>query len=370
MANYRLEALVSWMQQEGVELIVIEDCEERRNSSLRYLSGHPSDALFFLHASGASLLVAWDLPLAEIHATADALVSYSEFQRSPIQAIAGVARRYGLSKGARIELPAAIPLPMFEDLKKEAPEFTFLCREDGIEAQLWELRSIKDAEEIDIYREASRITNDIIEELVEGFKKGSFETEIDAALFIEAAARRAGTEGTSFDTIVANPERSFGLHAFPNFSGALLNLPGPTIIDFGVRLKGYASDVTLTLLKGPLSPEQERVAALIEEGYAAAEAALGPEVSSSFPARRVDEVFAREGFTMPHSLGHGIGLDVHERPFLRDRKEYEMILKPGMVLTLEPGLYDPDLGGIRKENDYLITDKGAEKLTSSAIFRI
>ena len=58
------------------------------------------------------------------------------------------------------------------------------------------------------------------------------------------------------------------------------------------------------------------------------------------------------------------------RPFLRDRKEFETVLKPGMVLTLEPGLYNPDLGGVRKENDYLITDKGAEKLTNSAIFRI
>ena len=72
MANYRLEALKSWMQNEGVELIVIEDCEERRSASLRYLSGHPSDALFFLHISGATLLVAWDMHLAEIHATADA----------------------------------------------------------------------------------------------------------------------------------------------------------------------------------------------------------------------------------------------------------------------------------------------------------
>ena len=77
-------------------------------------------------------------------------------------------------------------------------------------------------------------------------------------------------------------------------------------------LKGYASDVTLTLLKGPLSPEQERIAALVEEGYATAEAALGPEVPSTSVARRVDEVFTRDGFTMPHSLGHGIGLDVHE----------------------------------------------------------
>ena len=370
MANYRLTTLRSWMEKEGVDLLVVEDCEERRNSSLRYLSGHPSDALFFLHSSGASLLVAWDLPLAELLGTADALVAYNEFQRSPARAITGVARRFGLSRGAKIELPANIPLPLFEELRMEAPEFSFLCREDGAEAQLRELRSIKDAEELEIYREAAGVTNSIITDLVQGFRDGAFATEIDAALFIEAEARKAGGEGTGFETIVANPERSFGIHAFPSFSGAPLNLPGPTIIDFGVKLKGYTTDVTLTLLKGPLSPEQERMAALVEEGYAAAEAALGPEVPSTSVARRVDEVFAREGFSMPHSLGHAIGLEAHERPLLRDRPEFETILKPGMVLAVEPGLYHPDLGGIRKENDYLITEKGVERLTESGIFRI
>ena len=73
---------------------------------------------------------------------------------------------------------------------------------------------------------------------------------------------------------------------------------------------------------------------------------------------------------MPHSLGHGIGLDVHEGPLLRDRKDVESPLKAGMVIAMEPGLYQAELGGIRKENDYLITETGAEKLTRSEIFRI
>ena len=169
---------------------------------------------------------------------------------------------------------------------------------------------------------------------------------------------------------MANPERSFGIHAHPAFSAGSLELPGPTIIDFGVRVAGYTSDVTLTLLKSPLKPAQERIAALVEEAYAEAEAILTPGLLNTELARRVDEIFAREGLSMPHSLGHGIGLDVHEGPLLRDRKDIETPLKAGMIVAMEPGLYQAELGGIRKENDYLITETGAEKLTRSEIFRI
>ncbi|WP_319560042.1 Xaa-Pro peptidase family protein [Marispirochaeta sp.] len=370
MANYRLSTLQNWMEQEGIELVVLEDTEGRRNASLRYVCGHPSDALFFFHSSGASLLVAWDLPLAELYGTADALVAYSEFQRSPVQAIVGVARRFGLARNARIELPSGMPLPLVESIRAEAPEFSFLCRYGGAETQLKELRSIKDAAELDIYREAAGITNSVINDLVQGFRDKRFSTELDAALFIEAEVRRAGAEGTGFETIVANPERSFGIHAFPSFSGAGLGLDGPTIIDFGVKLKGYTTDVTLTIIRGSLNPEQERMAALVEEAYAAAEAALAPGVPSTSVARRVDEVFEREGFSMPHSLGHAIGLEAHEQPVLRDRKELETTIRPGMVLAIEPGLYAPEPGGFRKENDYLVTERGIEKLTQSGFFRI
>ena len=370
MANYRIDAVKSWMEREGIDLLVVEDCEERRSASLRYLCGHPSDALFFLHVSGASLLVAWDLPLAELLASADALVSYGDFQRSPVKAITGVARRFGLARGAKIELGARIPLPLFDEIRAAAPEFGFLCRADGAERELAALRSIKDAEEQEIYNQAAEITNTIITEMVEGVRKGKFETEIDLALFVEAASRRAGAEGTGFETIVANPERSFGIHAFPAFSAASLSPPGPTIIDFGVKYGGYTTDVTLTLLKGELSPIQEKMAALVEEAYAAAEALLLPGNGTAQVARAVDEIFAREGFSMPHSLGHAIGLEAHERPLLRDREEYDVELKPGMILAVEPGLYDSEAGGIRKENDYLITEKGAVRLTESGIFRI
>ena len=86
-------------------------------------------------------------------------------------------------------------------------------------------------------------------------------------------------------------------------------------------------------------------------------------------AKAVDEVFSREGFSMPHSLGHGIGLEVHENPILNTKPEYETTLEPGIIITLEPGLYEDGAGGVRWENDFLVTDSGHEVLTNSRLIR-
>jgi Xaa-Pro dipeptidase len=129
--------------------------------------------------------------------------------------------------------------------------------------------------------------------------------------------------------------------------------------------------VTLTVARGRLSETQERMIALVEEAYDAAVAACKPGVSPQAPAQKVDAIFTAAGVKMPHGLGHGIGLDAHEGPGLRalgDPPPY--MLSPGMVFTIEPGLYDPGLGGVRKENDVLISEKGSRVLTRARILRI
>ena len=87
-------------------------------------------------------------------------------------------------------------------------------------------------------------------------------------------------------------------------------------------------------------------------------------------ALKVDKIFAGAKMKMPHSLGHGTGLEIHEEPFVRSRAPLEDIFVPGMIVTLEPGLYDKDAGGVRLENDILITENGNEVLTQSRIVRL
>ena len=143
-----------------------------------------------------------------------------------------------------------------------------------------------------------------------------------------------------------------------------------TIIDFGHKYQGYTSDVTTTAAFGKLTEKQERMIFLVKEATEIFESMLAPGISTVDLTNAVTSLFEKNGFTMPHALGHGIGLDVHESPVLKNVKETDTLLKPGMVLAVEPGIYSPESGGVRLENDYLITESGFEKLTNSKIIRL
>jgi Xaa-Pro dipeptidase len=143
-----------------------------------------------------------------------------------------------------------------------------------------------------------------------------------------------------------------------------------SILDFGVTWQGYRSDVTLTFLKGTLTEAQEHQVALVEHAYEAALKLYKKDIQIAAPPYRVATLFSKEKRKMPHGLGHGIGLEIHEDPFVRVTATHDKHFLPGMVVTLEPGLYDPVLGGCRKENDVLITETGHEVLTHSRIIRI
>jgi Xaa-Pro dipeptidase len=109
---------------------------------------------------------------------------------------------------------------------------------------------------------------------------------------------------------------------------------------------------------------------LTEKAYKLALGMVQAGMAAVEIAAAVDAFFAKSGKVMPHALGHGIGLDPHEGPALRNRSDNNWLLRPGMVLTLEPGLYDPRLGGCRLENDVLITETGVEELTTSRSSRL
>ena len=195
--------------------------------------------------------------------------------------------------------------------------------------------------------------------------------EIDLAQLIEREALTRGAEGLGFETLAAGPGRSWAIHPFPSCSAGPFGGEGLSILDFGVKVDGYTSDVTLTFAVGALSPEQDRMIGLVEDAYHAAVDAARPGMSPQEPARKAEKVFSAAGQAMPHALGHGIGLDTHEAPLLRSQGENpDPALLPGMVVTIEPGLYDPRHGGVRWENDVLIGETSSRTLTKSRIVRI
>ena len=377
MSRYknRINTLCEWMQSEKLNAVVFEDAENRRSQDIRYLTGMDSDAVLIIFYDGKTTLIPWDMILAEKTAEADNIIAYSDFDRNPVTAVSTLCREQFL--GGKIEISSRTPFLLYNELKSEMSNFNIICRGDGLAEKLLDMRSVKDESEIELYRKAGKMTDKLIDAIEAGFRDGKIKTEIDAAMLIESESRRLGADGSSFETLAAGPSRSWGIHCVPSYSAGPIGCKkddgsgGLSIIDCGLKLDGYATDITLTICRGDLSKKQQQMVELVQKAHSiGAEAGKISEVSGKAVAGAVDEYFAAYDWTMPHSLGHGIGLDVHEAPTLKNHLLYDKPLKPGSIFTIEPGLYDAEAGGVRLENDYLMTEHGAEALTSSRILML
>lgn len=366
----RRKALADKLRAEGIAMALFEDTEGRRDPSIRYFCGHPGDALLFIAAGGQSLLVPWDVNMAAAMASIEAVVPYTDFKRSPFAAMAGALDKLAIAAGSKVDLPAVTPYPMYVAYVEACPDHDFRCSDEGSTRSAAMMRAVKDADEIAVYRQVSAITDAAMDRIEAGVRSGSLATETDLALFIERFLREQGCEATGFETLAAGPSRSFGIHAFPAYTAAAFATEGMSILDFGLCYKGYTSDVTMSFVRGALSGKRAEMVELVQSAHDQAIALCKPGVPSRDVARFVDELFAARGYTMPHALGHGVGLEAHEAPAVRNRDDNDWILAPGHIITIEPGLYDPGTGGVRLEDDVLITDSGAEVLTHARIVRL
>jgi Xaa-Pro dipeptidase len=371
MYKHRRNKVYDWLIENEISTAVFQDSEAKRDPAIRYLTGHPNDAVLVLAASGEAVLLPWDENMAQKMADANKIIPFTKFKQQMVPAVKEVTHKLGIPSGTRIELPPTTPYPDFLSASGELDSYTLRCRAaDGVHQAVIEMRAVKDEYEIQCIRKAAKITDELIDLLETSVKSGKIQSEIDAALLIEMECRASGCEGTSFDTLAAGPERSFGIHCFPSYTGGAFATTGMSILDFGVTWRGYRSDVTLTFLKGALTSAQEQQVTLVEHAYEEALKLYKKDVPLALPAYRVGTFFSKEKRKMPHGLGHGIGLEIHEDPFVRVTTANNRHFRPGMVVTLEPGLYDPILGGCRWENDILITETGNEVLTHSRIIRI
>jgi len=219
---------------------------------------------------------------------------------------------------------------------------------------------IKSEEEISYIERACDIADEALSHVRHILKPGT--TEIEFARALEHEMEILGGEGLSFDTIVASGVNAQNIHAIPTDkqfkSGEFI------MIDFGTMYKGYHSDMTRTFILGEpdelLSFRYELVLEAQMLGIKAAKPGIG---SQELDAVSRDYLTAKgfgEYFT--HTLGHGVGTEIHEEPFISPKKD-SIIIEPGMVLTIEPGIYIPDWGGLRIEDTLLITEKSNRYLT-------
>jgi Xaa-Pro aminopeptidase len=220
------------------------------------------------------------------------------------------------------------------------------------------LRAVKEPAELETIRRAARILSDVYEHLAHEDVVGRTEREL--AWWFEQAVREEGAHELAFPTIVASgPNAALPHH---HAGDRQIEAGDVVLVDAGAKLDGYCSDCTRTFATGPLSEELRRAYSTC---LAAQEAALAA-VAVDADATGLDAIAAREvsegGFEVRHGLGHGVGLEVHELPVLRP--EAEGSLAAGNVVTIEPGIYLPGLGGVRIEDLVIVTDDGPDVLTS------
>lgn len=383
----RRRRLAAWLSEQGLAAALLVDFEGLRSASLRYYTGHPMDALLLVDQGGKALLVAWDVSLAEKRARVERIEPYSRFGRSLPRAIRELLSAPAFGGGAsraRVELSGALPFPLVRELEQDlgrprcsAWGVELVCRDSGgVDEFTAGLRAVKDQGELEALRQACRLTDELTREVERRLVDGWRPSETELALHLEAEARARGAEGPSFETLAAGPGRSFAIHAFPAYTAEAFGGRGFSILDFGVCWEGYHSDVTLTAVRGPLSPLQERLREAVLAAYARALPQVKPGADPRDIGADIDRFLSEAGFPMPHGLGHGLGLEAHEAPSLRPPQPGVPaagpggLLKPGMVLTIEPGAYHPEAGGVRLENDLLVTAEGYELLTHARLVQL
>jgi Xaa-Pro aminopeptidase len=225
-------------------------------------------------------------------------------------------------------------------------------------------RLVKDAAEIAVMRDAGARLTAVARSAFTAVRAGVTERAVAGA--IEAALREAGYERPAFDTIVASGPNA----ALPHYRAGdrVLSRGDVAVLDFGGVLDGYCCDLTRTVSVGPPSAEAQRVHTAVREAQAAAIAAVRPGIDASTVDTAARNILQRHGLAdaFGHGTGHGLGLDIHEEPRItRPRPDVPAgSLEPGMVFTVEPGAYLPGWGGVRIEDDVLVTDTGCEVLTS------
>lgn len=223
------------------------------------------------------------------------------------------------------------------------------------------LRSIKDASEIAVIRKAVEIADQAFADLLKSLEIGQTEEEI--SLNLEFSMRKAGASGGSFDFIVASGWRG----AMPHGVASSKNVQKGELLtmDFGALYQGYCSDITRTVCLGEPTDKQREIYDIVLAAQKAGIEAVAPGRKGKEVDAVARKVIADAGYAefFGHGLGHSVGLAIHEGPNLNMREE--RVLEPGMVVTVEPGIYIPNWGGVRIEDIVVVTEDGCEILTQA-----
>ncbi|MTH53151.1 M24 family metallopeptidase [Bacillus mangrovi] len=356
--NRRIEELRSWMEAEAVDITFIHSPE-----NVFYLTNFLTDP----HERLMGLFVFRDkepffiCPGMETGQAADAgfkdeIIGYGDHE-NPFQKIEEALNSRGLGTIQK----AAIESELLSYARAEAfRNISGSPRLVSAEEKMNELRVVKDQKEISIMEKAAALADFGVETGVAALREGV--SEMDVLAKIEYELKRKGAQAMSFSTMVLFGKKSGQPHGNPGT--AVLKKGDLVLFDLGVVLDGYCSDITRTVMYGEPDDQQKAIyETVLKAEMAALEAAKpGTRIGDLDKIARGIIEEAGYGEFFPHRLGHGLGINVHEFPSMAHTNDG--LLKEGMTFTIEPGIYIPEIGGVRIEDDVVITENGAQTLTS------
>lgn len=344
----RQERLLATLAERGLDAMMVSDL-----SNVRYLTGYVgSNGVAVISPGGRYLFTDSRYVVA-----ARAMTRGVEVVQAGRDLLERVAEALGdTAAGGRVAIEADNVVISRHERLKAALEGLELVPESAL---VEDLRVVKDAEEVDAIRRAAAVADAAFAGLASGALSGR--AERDVAWDLEGALRAGGAEGPSFPIIVAAAANGARPHAVP---GPQTIPPGTlVVVDMGAVVDGYSSDCTRTFATGPLPDELSRAYEVCREAQATALAACKPGICAKDLDAVAREAIVAAGFgeAFGHGLGHGVGLDIHERPWVRPEGTEE--LAAGMVVTIEPGIYLEGSGGVRIEDQVVVTEGGCEILT-------
>jgi len=345
----RREKLRTMIRRAQVDAILVTDF-----TNVTYLTGFTGDDSYLLvTADGATMIsdMRYSTQLEEECPDIELVIrGPGESMLSTLAGVIQIGRfdRLGVEAGS-------MSVTLWHSLAAELTK-TKLVTTDGL---VEKLRIVKDKDEIDATRLACRLGRRTFE-AVRALLKPEM-TELDIAAEFEYHARRFGAQGLSFKPIIAVGPRSSLPHARP--STGKLGDGEFALFDWGVVADLYMSDLTRILVTGRISPKLKKLYGVVLRAQLAAIEAIRPGATCEEVDAVARKIITKAGYgeAFGHGLGHGLGLAIHEAPRLA--RNQKMKLRPGMIVTVEPGVYFPGWGGVRIEDDVLVTRDGHEVLT-------